>query len=73
MERINSLFTGIKSGHQIERYCESCHMIFMGWSDDTVTIKGKMPQQKLCPACQKIESDKLLPSVLEALNNMKNQ
>lgn len=71
MGLVNS--SGIKSGHQVEKNCESCQTVFMGWSDDTVTIKGRMPQQKLCPDCYKIEMYKNLPSIEEAFKNMKNQ
>ena len=33
---------GIKQGHQIVRNCEECDAPYVGWSDDTMTIKGPM-------------------------------
>jgi hypothetical protein len=41
----------IKSGTQIEKQCEQCQSTFIGWSDDTMTIKGKMHPTKLCQIC----------------------
>jgi len=75
MEFIHRLSTGIKSGHQITKQCETCTNTFIGWSDDTVTIKGPMPPNKLCNNCNKMEQEKMYPMIEESLkkafDNMK--
>jgi hypothetical protein len=44
---------GIRQGHKIVRRCEECDVPYVGWSDDTITIKGPMPIRLKCDVCAK--------------------
>ncbi len=51
---------GIKSGRQIQRTCIRCNTNYIGWSDDTITIKGPMRPHGLCPACCHDDAEKII-------------
>ena len=48
---------GITHGTQIQ--CNECQAFYLGWSDDTITIKGPIPHNDLCNKCNRIKNEKL--------------
>lgn len=64
---------GIKSGQRIQRTCVVCNVTYVGWSDDTVTIKGPMRPDGKCPECKQEEFKNIDLSDLEHQIRRNNQ
>lgn len=55
----NIINDGMIDDLKVMKTCGDCHLEFEGWSETARCIKGLMPPQPYCTACQK-ERDKIL-------------
>lgn len=64
---------GIKQGHQIVRRCEECDAPYVGWSDDTMTIKGPMRIRLKCDVCAKKYEPKIDKDMFKDIESRYNK